>query len=267
MCPRESAHGFTRVDAQSDPARLIRCLEILGTHPFYRAYKRRIRELLNASPDGGYLDIGGGIGEDARVLAAESRAGVTSLDASLIMTAEARRRGIARALVGNAAALPFANERFDGCWADRTFQHLQHPQAALLEAVRVTRRGGRIVTADPDYGTQQMPFPDAPLAAKVLGFRAAHGLRHGTLAGRMDRHFRDAGLTDVRHESRTLVVRDPTELDNVFGLRSWAGAARERDLMTAQEVQDWERIFDEVVAAGAFEWRVTFFLTAGSKPR
>jgi hypothetical protein len=90
-------------------------------------------------------------------------------------------------------------------------------------------------------------------------------LRNGTLAHRMGGLFASAGMRDVCVEPRTLVVRDPTAVDNVMGLRSWAGHAAEHGLLTAEEVEAWERTFDESVASGSFRYAVTFFLTAGAR--
>ena len=75
-----------------------------------------------------------------------------------------------------------------------------------------------------------------------------------------------AGLEDVSVEERRLVVRDPGAVDNVMGLRSWARTAGERGLMDEADVRRWEALYDEVVAAGRFEWSVSFFITSGRKP-
>jgi len=69
------------------------------------------------------------------------------------------KRLAAEVVVADAHSLPFPSESFDGAWADRTFQHLADPLAALRELVRVVRPGGRIVIADPDYGTQVVNIP------------------------------------------------------------------------------------------------------------
>src|SRR5262249_50515959 len=112
----------------------------------------------------------------------------------------------------DAHALPFEDDTFDGAWADRTFQHLADPPAALLELVRVVRPGGRLVAADPDYGTQVVSIPDQELARRVLRFRVDLGVRHGTLAHQMGRLFRQAGVVDVDVEAVPIVLRDPTAL-------------------------------------------------------
>ena len=82
------------------------------------------------------------------------------------MVDEARRRGLPTATVGDATSLPFPDDFFDGCWADRTFQHLADPHKALAELARVTRSGGRIVVVDPDYDTQVVDVADQALARR-----------------------------------------------------------------------------------------------------
>ena len=152
----------------------------------------------------------------------------------------------------------------DGCWSDRTFQHLADPQRALGELIRVMKAGATIVLVDPDYGPQAMEFPDQILAQKVLEFRAHHALRNGTLAHEMNRWFVEARLEDVAVEERVLVVRDPTSVDHVMGLRSWARTALAHGMMSDAEVHRWETLYDEVVAEGTFSWAVSFFITSGA---
>jgi SAM-dependent methyltransferase len=256
-------HGFEAVDEQPRPSAWIECLDKLHAEPFYRQYKARVRALLAPAPDGLYLELGAGAGTDALALGAT----VIGVDRSHAMCREARERGLHAALVADAAALPLRAATVDGCWSDRTFQHLPDPHAALAELVRVARPGAPIVVVDPDYGTQAMDFPDRALARKVLDFRAHHALRNGTLAHAMADMFVVAGLERIAVERHPLVVRDPTAVDNVLGLRSWAATAAARGLLTAAEVAAWEALYDGEVAAGRFQWSVTFFITSGYKPR
>lgn len=264
MSRDQIACGFTAVDSQEDPQSCIRCLDTLRQEPFYVSYKRRVVELLGPRPGGVYLDVGAGTGDDARAVAKRIGGTVIAIDSSATMMSEAVRRGLGTSVVGDAAHLPFADNTFDGCWSDRTFQHLPDPAQALGEMLRVTKSGGRLVVVDPDYGTQVMEFPDQELARRVLRYRAERGLRNGTLAHRMPAMFADLGLAQVRAEEMTLVVRDHTAVDNVMGLRTWAGAARSAGYLSEKEVARWERLFDETVATGHFMWAVAFFLTAGT---
>lgn len=263
---KRTEHGCEDVDSQKAPQFWVRCLDKLHQEPFYQAYKARVAELLTPQAGGIYLDVGAGTGDDAWALAKRARATVVAFDHSKTMMSEAVLRGLSTTGVGDAASLPFPGNTFDGCWADRTFQHLPDPAEALAEMVRVTKTGGRLVVVDPDYDTQVIEFPDQDLARRVFRWRAERGLRNGALAHRMPAMFSGLGICDVQVEPMTLVVRDPTAVDNVMGLRSWAGFAQAAGYLCEEEVARWEKLFDETVRAGCFMWSVTFFLTVGMKP-
>ena len=116
---------------------------------------------------------------------------------------------------------------------------------------------------DPDYDTQVIEFPDQKLARSVLRYRADRGLRNGTIAHRMPAMFRDAGLRSVQVDSRTLTVRDPTAIDNVMGLRTWARSAAASEFISTEDADRWEHLFDETVRSGKFLYAVTLFITSG----
>jgi SAM-dependent methyltransferase len=258
-------HGFTSVDEQDDPSFWIEVLDKARQEPAYAAYKSRVAELLRPTKGGRYLEVGSGTGADALALASRFGVDVVGVDVSRTMIEEARRRGLRDAHVADAASLPFDASSFDGCWADRTFQHLADPDAALEEIVRVTRPGGRIVVADPDYDTQVVDVADQALARRVLRFRADHALRNGVLAHRMGGLFVRAGLTDNTTEAATVVLRDPTALDNAMGLRDWAAVAHQRGVLEADDVRAWEQMIDESVANGHFLYSFSLFITAGTR--
>ena len=261
--PRE--HAFTSVDEQADPQAWVDVLDRVRAEPQYAAYKTRAVQLLQPKAGGRYLDVGSGTGSDALALASEYSVETVGVDVSQTMVEEARRRGL-EAHVASAEALPFTDAAFDGTWADRTFQHLADPRTALAEMVRVTRPGGRVVVADPDYETQVVDVEDQELARRVLGFRADHLLRNGTLAHRMGGFFVQAELDDVLVEPATIVLRAPTALDGAMGLRSWAATAHERGVLAEEDVGAWERQLDAAIAEGRFLYSFTIFITAATKP-
>ena len=262
--PRE--HGFTAVDEQTDPSAWIDVLDKARREPAYAAYKLRVGELLRPLAGRTYLELGTGTGADALDLAERFRVRVVGIDASRTMVEEAKRRGLREALLADAESLPFDDASVDGCWADRTFQHLARPETALSEMVRVTKSGGRIVVVDPDYDTQVVDVPDEELARRVLRFRADHQLRQGTLAHRMGGLFVRAGIGEVSVEAATVVLTDPAALDNAMGLRGWAGVAHDSGLLDADDVTSWTRMIDEAIDAGHFLYAFTLFLTAGTRP-
>ncbi len=125
------------------------------------------------------LDVATGPGFIAGAAAARGW-DVVGLDFSPAMIAEARRRHPAVTFRdGDAEALPFDAGAFDAVVMNFGLLHLARPDAALAEAHRVLRAGGRYaftVWAPPDravgfgiilraveaFGTTNVPLPDGP---------------------------------------------------------------------------------------------------------
>ncbi|WP_157217093.1 class I SAM-dependent methyltransferase [Flavisphingomonas formosensis] len=113
----------------------------------------RTLSAVDAQPGDRVLDVACGPGIVACALAAQG-ARVTGIDLTPAMIAEAKARQSAEGLagldwqVGDATALPFADETFDRVVTRYSFHHLPEPVAALREMRRVCRAGGRVVVID-----------------------------------------------------------------------------------------------------------------------
>jgi demethylmenaquinone methyltransferase / 2-methoxy-6-polyprenyl-1,4-benzoquinol methylase len=101
-----------------------------------------------------HLDVAGGTGDVAfRVAAAGGpRVTVTALDVNAEMLRvgrerAARRKGVERIrfVEGNAEALPFADDLFDGYTIAFGIRNVPRIETALSEAYRVLKRGGRFL--------------------------------------------------------------------------------------------------------------------------
>ena len=65
--------------------------------------------------------------------------------------------------VGNIEKLSFPNNSFDLVYATAVFEHLAHPEKALLEMIRVTKKGGILIIMSPNFGSPFFPsfcFPN-----------------------------------------------------------------------------------------------------------
>jgi SAM-dependent methyltransferase len=93
------------------------------------------------------LDAGCGSGLFAELIAAHG-CEIVGLDASEALLAIARRRNPGVSFHhGDLEALPFPGEHVDIVTGINAFQYADDPRQALIEARRVTRRGGHVVVA------------------------------------------------------------------------------------------------------------------------
>jgi len=141
--------------------------------------------LFEAEPPRNLLDIGTGTGRVLQLLAPRIGFGL-GIDLSREMLAVARanldRTGTRNCQVrlGDMYHLPLPERAFEAATLHRVLHYADRPAAALAEAARVLRPGGRLVVVDfarheleflrRDYAHRRLGFEDAELAA---WFRAA----------------------------------------------------------------------------------------------
>ncbi len=101
-------------------------------------------------PEGRLLDLGGGTGALASLLAARMACSVTVLDASPHMLRHAEGLQGVTPVRGDAGAMPFPDARFDAVLVCDAFHHFTGAQAAAREMARVVRSGGGVLILEPD---------------------------------------------------------------------------------------------------------------------
>jgi demethylmenaquinone methyltransferase / 2-methoxy-6-polyprenyl-1,4-benzoquinol methylase len=130
--------------------------------------RRSAQETATNAPPFALLDLAGGTGDIAfRVIEAGSsstRATVADINADMLAVGRARaaERGLDDAIAfveGNAEALPFADRSYDAVTVAFGIRNVPRIEAALAEAYRVLRIGGRFLCLE--FSTVDVPGLDA----------------------------------------------------------------------------------------------------------
>ncbi|MYM55453.1 bifunctional demethylmenaquinone methyltransferase/2-methoxy-6-polyprenyl-1,4-benzoquinol methylase UbiE [Thalassovita mangrovi] len=125
----------------------------MGIH---RIWKDAMMDWLAPRPNTKLLDVAGGTGDISfRYLKRAGKAHATVLDLTEPMLVEGRKRAEAAAMadsldwvVGDAMALPFADNTFDVYTISFGIRNVTRPQEALNEAYRVLKPGGRLMVLE-----------------------------------------------------------------------------------------------------------------------
>ena len=262
--------GFSDVDATGEPGGYAGYLDAVRDVGAVAEWKERSFALLEPRPGAVLLDVGCGTGDDARALAARVAPGgrVIGIDASAEMIGEARRRGPAAGLdlrVGDAARLDLPDGVVDGARAERTLQHLDRPEAAVAELARVVRPGGRVVLAEPDWGTLVVD-PGDPALGRALARSAAERVRSGTVGRRLRGLLVAAGLAEVEVAARVLLVADAARARLLFDLDGALEHAVAAGRVERAVADSWRADVDRAAGEGCHLAAMTAFMAWGRLP-
>jgi SAM-dependent methyltransferase len=200
--------------------------------------------LLQLGPRQRCLDLGCGLGEDARAMAETSGARVVGIDRSPRMVNEARSRSVgspgATFLVADAAQLPFPDSTFDAAWVKRTLMHIARPERAIGEMAAGATRTLVALQAD-----------------RYANPRAGRQLRRLML---------EAGLADVRVEPQPVAIADLATAETTLRLLSLARSAAADGTLTPDEAATWEEDLRARERRGLFVCYALVFVAGARVP-
>jgi SAM-dependent methyltransferase len=218
------------------------------------------------------LDIGSGPGLLLRELALSvgPEGAAVGLDLAAPMLEAARRRcaGLAQVALeqGDAAALPFADARFDALVTTQVYEYVRDIPAALAEARRVLRPGGRLVVLDTDYDSLVVHTADPARLARILEAWDEHFVHRG-LPRTLGAELRAAGFR--LRERSAIPIFDPEHQPNAFSwhltkmiARFSAGRAR----CTEADAQGWLAELAQLGREGRYFFSLNRYLFVADKP-
>lgn len=139
------------------------------------------------TPGGHVLDVGGGAGQLAELLAEALDAHVTVLDPTPEMVAHVPDGERLSAVQGTAEEMPLHDGEFDAIVVTDAFHHFRDQVAAVAEFRRVVRDGGFVLVLDLDprpltmrlirFGERVLGEPGAFMTPeRMCAFMAEHGI-------------------------------------------------------------------------------------------
>jgi ubiquinone/menaquinone biosynthesis C-methylase UbiE len=215
------ARPFAQIDRLPPQmvAFMIGAVESMATHPEIQRVRRVAWDALAPAPGDLLLDAGCGAGEAARALAGAG-AEVIAMDHSVATVAAAAERHDGSAVTyvaGDVAALEFPDAHFDGVRCERVLQHLDDPDRAVAELVRVTRPGGRVCLIDTDWESLAVDGLPEDLTTQVRAHIARQSMGHRAAMGRtLRRRLVRAGAHAVTATPVACAFTHPSEAGHVL---------------------------------------------------
>ena len=271
VAERAGLGSFSDVDATQQATALIAALDQQASLPAVQRLRATAADLLRPHVGDRLLDVGCGTGEVARALAGfvGAHGSVVGVEASAAMLHEARRRTDDATLrvefhPGDVSRLDFDDATFHGVTCERVFQHLDHPDTALAELVRVTRAGGRVVVIDTDWGMHAIHGADPRLTNRVVDCWASHAA-NGWSGRRLPGPFVDAGLRELVVVAETITTADhPRPTGPPF--TTMAATAERTGALSPEDARALVTQLADAAERGQFLWAVTMFAVAGTRP-
>jgi len=267
---RES--GFSDVDKSGRSEALVEYLAEMAQEVAER--RRQGYELLRLRSGATVLDVGCGAGEVCVELAArvEASGRVAGVDLSDAMINAARRAASEAGVdvdlrVASATALPFADGTFDAVRAERVFQHLDRPNEALAEMLRVTRPGGRVMVIDPDHGQLGLGLdePEHRLVFEAMRREILRTIVNPHSGSRLRGLFVGAGMKEIEEIVSAVELSHPVFVRALFLEEKLAGTVKSGDI-TAEQSARFSAALEARQRSGAFRAIAVGYRVAATRP-
>jgi SAM-dependent methyltransferase len=159
------------------------------------------------------------------------------------MIREARRRAArgglpVEFLAGRVEDIDLPAGHFDACRFERVLQHVPSPIAALREAARVLRAGGRVAAFEPDWTSLAITGASADVTDRILEARS-RAFASPDVGAALPSILSEAGFVDVRPSELHLVTTTLDVALRAFRLEAGAEAAVTGGAISAAEAAGW----------------------------
>ncbi|WP_363346223.1 methyltransferase domain-containing protein [Methylocystis echinoides] len=234
--------GFRSVDGELF-SKLLHCLDFMNELAFFKAYKSHSWRSLLIAPEQVILDVACGTGSDLIHLAEAYRnTNFVGVDNSEKFLAIARERAACAAnlkfMLGDGHRLPLVDHSVDAARIDRSLQHMENPEAVLAEMVRVTKRGGRIVTCEPDWETFVLFNGEFDDSSKIAGL-FKRSIRNPFIGRELASLMNECGVKHLDAHVHTFWTNKLNDADVIFDLNKVKDQCAAAGMMTQDDADTW----------------------------
>ena len=248
-------------------------LDRMDGNPLIQQVKRQMLDACPVREGDHVLDVGCGLGHEARRLA--ERVGpqgrVVGIDANPVMITEARQRTEGLHLpiafeIGDAHHMDLPDNTFDLCRTERVLRYLTSPETAVGEMARVAHPGGSVLAFDFDSDQTIVDAPDSALARRIAEVLDA-AVPHSWIGRQLFGLFKRAGLRDVRVVPHAICFSGASGFAVYQRLNQGTiDRAAQAGQVTPDEVAAWWAALTQAAEAETFFTVVLGFIAAGRKP-
>lgn len=167
--------------------------------------------------------------------------------------------------VASALELPFGDGVFDAAYSVQVLEYIDAVDAAIAEAHRVLKPGGRFVHLASNWDSVVFNAGDAGLMARILGAWEAH-CHHPNLPASMAGRLRRAGFDAIEQTPLPLLITAYHEHSYIFwAAQLFAGFAVGQGAVTDDEAKAWLDDLAALDAKGEFFFSLTAVITRARK--
>ncbi len=253
---------------------VARALERMYQTPDVVGQRSRLLQVMELQSGQQVLDVGSGPGLLAVELAATvgSTGRVRGVDQSEPMVrmaaarCEAADQDWAEFEVADATELPYGDAEFDAVVSTQVLEYVPDVKAALAEAWRVLRPGGRVFVLDTDWDSLVWHSSDRERTARVLAAWDEH-LAHPHLPAFLSPWLRDAGFVGLRRE--VIPILNPEWHDHSYSagiLRAIHAFVPARAGVTQIEADAWAEDLYALARNGSWFFSLNRYLFSAFKP-
>jgi ubiquinone/menaquinone biosynthesis C-methylase UbiE len=255
--------------------RIDRCVYALDSEKKLESVQHYVRltyEMLEVSRGNSVLDVGCGTGDDVinlyRIVGPDGQVVGIDYSAQLISEAKARAEkagALVEFLVGDAHELSqFDDNSFDATRATAVFHHLESPERALQEMIRVVKPGGSVVIAEADWETLLIDHPDIALTRHIMNYQCDENHQNGWIGRQLPRLFKQSGL-DVYIAPAAMILPNYGLANLLFGLEKSVNEMETKGLISQKDAAQWLNELELLDGQGLFLASVTGFIVKGKK--